>query len=481
MDLAAIRKDEALGATRRLARLAGSLTYGDLDAATRHAARRHILDTLGACLAGSHQAVTEAAAAVLAETLPAETPTAETPAVGAVPVPGRSRRADALSAAYLAGAGAHGLELDDGYRAGSVHPGAVVVPAALAAGYGLGASGAALMTAVTAGYEATARIAAAAQPELRRRGFHATAATGVFGAAAAVGVLHGLDEDAMENAFGLAASSAGGLFAFIRGGDVKRLHPGHAAREGLLAARLAARGVAGPPGVLECRDGFFHAFAGAGADASVGAGERDASPIDIFADWNGFAITDCYIKPYPCCRHFHAALDALFDILRAQDLAPDRVAAIEVGTYAFAAAHGEAGWDSLASAQLSFPFVMATALHERTIALGHFSEASRNDPKITADCAKVRVTVDPVCEAKYPRFRPAKVTLRTTDGRAFHGAVDEPLGAPRNPLDDAALGAKYLDLAVPVLGAERAQATLEMLWRLDELAEVTGLCDALAG
>ncbi|MCH9000122.1 MAG: MmgE/PrpD family protein, partial [Proteobacteria bacterium] len=253
----------------------------------------------------------------------------------------------------------------------------------------------------------------------------------------------------------------------------------HAAREGLLAARLAARGVAGPPGVLECRDGFFHAFAGTGAN--VGAGECDASPIDIFAGWDGFAITDCYIKPYPCCRHFHAALDALFEILRAQDLAPSQVAAIEVGTYAFAAAHGEAGWDSLASAQLSFPFVMATALHARSIALEHFSEAGRNDPKVTADCAKVRVTVDPVCEAKYPRLRPAKVTLRTTDGRAFHGAVDEPLGAPRNPLDDAALGAKYLDLAGPVLGAARAQATLDMLWRLDDLAEMTELCDALAG
>ena len=148
---------------------------------------------------------------------------------------------------------------------------------------------------------------------------------------------------------------------------------------------------------------------------------------------------------------------------------------------AFAAAHGEAGWDSLASAQLSFPFVMATAVHERTIALEHFSEASRNDSVVTADCAKVRVTVDPECEAKYPRFRPAKVTLRTTDGRAFHGAVDEPLGAPANPLDDAALGAKYLDLAVPVLGAARAQATLDMLWRLDQLAEITELCDALAG
>ena len=59
--------------------------------------------------------------------------------------------------------------------------------------------------------------------------------------------------------------------------------------------------------------------------------------------------------------------------------------------------------------------------------------------------------------------------------------MDEPLGAPRNPLDDAALGAKYLDLAGPVLGAARAQATLDMLWRLDDLAEMTELCDALAG
>ncbi len=466
MDLAAIRKDRALGATRRLARLASSLTYGDLDAPTRHAARRHILDTLGACLAGSHQAVSEAAEAVLAEIL----------AAGAVPVPGRSRRADALSAAYLTGAGAHGLELDDGYRAGSVHPGAVVVPAALAAGHGLGASGAALMTAVTAGYEAVARVAAAAQPELRRRGFHATSSAGVFGAAAAAGRLRGLDAQAMENAFGLAASSAGGLFAFVQGGgEVKRLHPGHAAREGLLAALLAERGIEGPPQVLEARDGFFQAFAGHDVRAGKAAG------LDLFAGWDGFAITDCYIKPYPCCRHFHAALDALFEILRAQELEPAMVERVEVGTYEFAAAHAAAAWDSLAGAQLSFPFVMATALRKRAVTLEHFSQACREDPKVRADCAKIRVSVDAECEAKYPRFRPAKVTVRCRDGRAFQGAVDEPLGAPRNPLDDRALGAKYLDLAGPVLGARRAQETLAMLWRLDELADVRELCEALAG
>ncbi|MHA1153616.1 MAG: MmgE/PrpD family protein, partial [Alphaproteobacteria bacterium] len=113
MDPAAIRRHETTGATRRLADFATALSYGDLDVATRHAAKRHILDSLGACLAGSGQNVTEAAEAVLAQGS----------ATGAVPVPGRARRADAATAAYLGGAAGHGLELDDGYRPGSVHPG----------------------------------------------------------------------------------------------------------------------------------------------------------------------------------------------------------------------------------------------------------------------------------------------------------------------------------------------------------------------
>ena len=351
-----------------------------------------------------------------------------------------------------------------------MHPGCVVVPAALAAGYGQDIGGPAFLTAVVAGYEVAARIAQAAQPGLRRRGFHATGACGVFGAAAAVGALRGLDARAMEHAFGLAASSAGGLFAFTGGGgEVKRLHAGQAARGGLLAALLAERGVTGPPGVLECPDGFFQAFAG-GAAPSLDVGEGPG----------GLAITRCYIKPYACCRHFHGALDALFEILSTENLDPAAVERIEIGTYAFAAAHASAGWDNMATAQLSFPFVMATALHARAVGIENFSEAARSDPKVIADCAKITVSVDAGCEARYPRFRPAEVTLHAAGGRSFMRAVDEPLGAPDNPLDDGALGEKYLGLAGPVLGAARARETLAMLWRLDEADSVAGLCDALA-
>jgi 2-methylcitrate dehydratase PrpD len=222
--------------------------------------------------------------------------------------------------------------------------------------------------------------------------------------------------------------------------------------------------------VLECQDGFFQALAGA-----------ESARIGAVAGRDGLAISRCYIKPYACCRHFHGALDALFEILVAEDLDPAVVERIEIGTYAFAAAHGSAGWDNMATAQLSFPFVMATALHERAIRIEHFSETRRSDPKVIADCAKVAVSIDADCEARYPRFRPAKVTLHASGGRRFTRAVDEPLGAPHNPLDDGALSAKYLGLAGPTLGAARARETLAELWRLDELETVTGLCDALAG
>ena len=466
MNLAQGRNRAGVGPTRQLTRFACSLVYADLDDKTRHSARRHILDTLGACVAGSRQTVTDMAEAVIADAV----------AAGDIPVPGRRRRADALSAAYLAGASIHGLELDDGYRAGSVHPGAIVLPAALVPGYDLRAGGEALMCAVAVGYEVAARIAEASHPHTRWRGFHGTSTAGVFAAAATVGSLRGLGEEAMENAFGLAASSAAGLFAFIHGGgDVKRLHPGHAAREGMLAALLAERGMEGPPGVLECGDGYFHAFAGGDV------GKRDYSDLDLFADWRAFAITECYIKPYACCRHIHPALDGMLDILREQNLEPGMVKEVEVGTYRMAAAHAETGWRDMASAQLSFPFVMATGLHKRSVTLEHFSEACRNDPKVTADCAKIRVSVDGGLDAEYPRLRPAKVTVVTTDGQAYQRRVEEAYGSPANPMDDEALGAKYLELVGGVLGPERAEETLALLWRLDRVASVTALGDALSG
>src|SRR6516225_3343831 len=261
----------AAGATSALAGFISGLRFDALDAEVRHYARRHLLDTVGVMISGAEGDVATRAEAALAAVRGG----------GRIPVPGRARRADLLDAAFLGGTAAHGIELDDGYRQGSVHPGCAVVPAVLAVGYDLGASGKAVIEAIVAGYETAIAIARACHPDLRQRGFHPTGACAVFGAATAVAKLRGLPALRIADALGIAASSAAGLFAFVNGGaDIKRLHAGHAAREGVQAALLAERGIEGPPGVIENRDGFLQAFAGISTDDSTARARPIVLPPD---------------------------------------------------------------------------------------------------------------------------------------------------------------------------------------------------------
>ena len=456
----------AAGATAASVEFVGELRHAALPHEVRHYARRHLLDTVGVMIAGAGGEVATRAEAVLAAVRPA----------GRIPVPGRARRADLIDAAFLGGTAAHGIELDDGFRQGSVHPGCVVVPAVLALGYDRHADGRALMEAIVAGYEAVIAIGRACHPDLRQRGFHPTAAVGVFGSVAAAGKLQGLPADVLANAFGLAASSAAGLFAFVNGGgDIKRLHAGHAAREGLQAALLAEQGVEGPPDVIEARDGFMQAFAFGRADNTHSKSAR-AMALPPAAP---FGITDCYIKPYPCCRHIQPAVEALIGLLNDEAIANDEVQRIEVATYRIAAEHAETGWDDFASAQLSFPYLMGLALKFRAVKFEHFSEQTRRDPAFAAIARKLTVTAPPDVDRLYPQLRPARVTVTTARG-SFTRQADEALGSRIVPLDDAGLTAKFFDLVGPVLGAARAKDLGERLWSLDEIGDVAPLVEAMA-
>ncbi len=464
-DIAAHHSVTRPGPTADLAGFLAGLGLDRIDDFARHAARRHLIDTLAAIIAGAAQDVTGIAERVLVGVH----------GTGAVAVPGFPARYDMLTAAYLAGTAGHGLELDDGYRSGSVHPGTVVVPAAWSLATARNARGADLLLAVIAGYEAVCRIAAAAHPRSRWRGFHNTGITGVFGAAAASGILLGFDADKMEAAFGTASSSAAGLFSFLAGGDVKRTHPGHAAREGILAAMLTAEGLAAPKGVLEFKEGFFNAFAGP---------EPDPATIDILhaGDNNpksAFAVANCYMKPYACCRHIHSAIDGVLKIVGQHNLLPEQVARLDFGTYAVAASHATVGWSEMTTAQMSFPFVIAATLVRGQASLHEFGPAERADPRILAQTAKVHVHIDPECDADYPRKRAAKTRIETTDGRVFEHYMPEPYGAASNPLTNEALEEKFLGLAAPVLGTTRARAALDALWHIETCPDVADIAALL--
>jgi 2-methylcitrate dehydratase PrpD len=448
-------------ATAAIVEFTGTLRHDALSAEVRHYACRHLLDTVGVMIAGAGGEVASRAEAMLESVRRA----------GSVPVPGRKRRADLLDAAFLGGTAAHVIELDVGYTMGSVHPGCAVVPASLAAGYVGKCSGKALIEAVVAGYETVTALGRVSHPHLRHRGFHPTGAVSVFGSAMAVGKLRGLDQRQLANALGIAASSSAGLFAFVNGGaDIKRLHAGHAAREGAQAALLAEQGVEGPPGVIEGRDGFLQAFAG--------MEPLGHTPI-LLPPKTSFGITDCYIKPNPCCRHIQPATEALIALLKEEKIATTEVEHIDVETYRIAAEHAQTGWDDFASAQLSFPYLMSLALRFRAIKFEHFAEAIRRDPEFNVMANKIAVSAPPEIDSLYPRLRPARVTVTTARGK-FIRQADEALGSRLVPLSDEALRAKFLDLVAPRLGPAVAGKLGDSLWGIEAAADVAPLMDTMA-
>jgi 2-methylcitrate dehydratase PrpD len=458
----AVTLHPAAGATDTIVSFASDLRHADLSDEVRYYARRHLLDTIGVMIAGAPGDVATNTERMLA---------AVRSGAGNIPVPGRAQRHDLLDAAFLGGTAAHGIELDDGYRVGSAHCGCTVVPAALSVGYARGASGAAIIEAVVAGYEVAICLARACAPDLRQRGFHPTSVVGPLGTAVAVAKLRGLGTQQIADALGIAASASAGLFAFVNGGaDIKRLHAGHASREGIQAVLLAELGVQGPPNVVEARDGFMQAFAFGRSDKARPVALPPAAP---------FGITDCYIKPYACCRHIQPAVEALYGLLNDENIAADEIRHVDVETYRIAAEHAHTGWDDYASAQLSFPYLMGVAARFRGIKVRHFNEETRRDPAFAEFARHLTISAPPEIDGLYPKLRPARVTVTTPRGK-FVRQADEALGSRIVPLDDTGLEAKFIELVEPVLTTSRAKELVKQLWDIERLEDIRPLMEATA-
>ena len=473
MEQVVSRTNEEQGGTRRaprmasakptaaLAKFASGLAWSGLTEDERRAAKRHLLDGLGACVAGVDQPVFARTVALLERV----------GGSGDVPVVGSTHRTNLLSAAYLTAVNCHAIELDDGNREGSLHPGTAVVPALLTAGYDLDVDGASLLCALVGGYEVSVSLAEVLHPHASRRGFQTTGVVGGLGAAAGVARLLALDATDVEKAIGIAASTSAGIFSYLTGGgNVKKLHPGHAAREGVFAAMVAKdRIVEGPLGVAETKAGIFEAFGGI-----------SPWPGDAFDHRGGaLAITRSYLKPYPCCRHIHPAIDAMLELRKRHDIDPDRVQRVDVGTYDAAMPHAALPFDSFTVAQLSFPYVMAAALRTGKVDLDSFAEGARADPRSAADAAKILVAADAECCASYPKQGPARVTVVMQDGTVHTLYVAQPLGAPDNPISDENLFAKFRISVKTRMPASAADRVIDLVWNLDKAGSVRDVIDRL--
>jgi 2-methylcitrate dehydratase PrpD len=386
------------------------------------------------------------------------------PVVSAI---GTAVKLSPTDAALVNGAAAHGLDFDDGQTRGSVHPGGTVFSAALAAAERRGSSMAEFVDAVVLGYDVLLRIASAMHPHSARLGWHNTPVAGVFGAAAVAARLAGLDARTTRDALGLAASFSGGLRQYLRdGAEVTRLHPGKAARDGLVCAGLAAEGITGPFEALEGPEGLFNAMI---------AGKADHAQITEGLG-RSFLIETAYFKPYPCCRHFHAGLDAVLDLRREAAITSADVAQVQIGIYSVGfQGHDHKTARNLLEAQMSAPCAATAALINGRLGAPDFEPEAFLGAEPQRLLAATSVYVDDECDRVYPKMRGGVAKLTLTDGRVLERRVLDPRGEGGNPLTDEDLSGKFLGNAIGPLGAERAERLLDLIWRADRGADLAAI------
>ncbi|HEX5321158.1 MAG TPA: MmgE/PrpD family protein, partial [Stellaceae bacterium] len=360
--------------TVTLARYAAGLRYEDLPAEVVACAKDTIADTVAACICGSSLPWSRIVIDYAETTGPG----------GKSRILGRGTAVQAPAAALANGALAHAFELDSLTRPGAgAHPGATVLPPALAVAQQAGASGRALIAAFVAGNEVMIRIGRATGHTNEARGFHAPGTTGPFGGAVAADHLLRLDPAAMTNALGIAGSLCGGLLEFARGdgGMVKRLHLGRASEAGVLAASLAAGGFAGPRTVLEGEFGFLKVFCTKWdlAELTRGLGEE-------------FVVSTTVLKRYPCHATAHAAVKAVRELQAEQGFTGAQVEAITVtGSQRMVERHNILEPADLMLAQYSIPFCIALALCREARDPQSFDATALADQQIRAACRRVRL------------------------------------------------------------------------------------------
>jgi 2-methylcitrate dehydratase PrpD len=450
-----------MGVTSQLSEFCASIKLSTLTPEVVERARYLLLDLVGNIVRARHDAESTQSFVATVRALGM--------ANGNHGVFGDSARYTPTGAAFLNGVLAHSLDFDDTHAAGSLHPGAPVIPAALAAGEMAGASGADILAAIVAGYEVTCRVALALPAgEHYDRGFHPTATCGAFGAAAAAARVFGLDADGVAGAMGAVLSQCAGSLQFLANGAwTKRSQVGWAAVNGLVAATLVREGFKGASEALEGKHGFMRAYA---PNPTPERAVQDLGTV--------FELMNTAVKPYPSCRYGHAGIDAALSLRVANDLQPGDITSIRLGLpksgmlLIGAPADKKANPRNVVDGQFSGPFVISAAL--ATGAMGWDSYKLLDDPTIRAMLPKVVCEFDQEMEDEFPTNMSGKLTIQAGN-RTFQQTVVEPKGEPGNFLTAVELKAKFAGLANAILGAERAGALADAVLAVDTTADISSL------
>lgn len=413
-----------MGLTHDLGQFVSGLRYDDIPDAGINVARLGLIDCSSVMIAGEVENVTR----IVEQTVTAGVVADESS------VCFTTRRTGALPAAIINGTAAHALDYDD---AGG-HRSAVLIPALLAEGEAIGASGRALLTAYVAGFEVWSELVRREDGQLHEKGWHPTGIYGAVAAAAAMSCLHGLDPERTAAALALGASQSSGIVANF-GTMTKPFHAGAAAQAGILAARLAASGMTASAQALEHPRGFLSAV------SQYGRFDAERSTTHLGRDWH-IVRDGVSIKKFPTCYCTHRTIDALLALLKERPVNPAEVAEIVVHIGRTQAAilinsRPQTGLE----AKFSIEFAVACGLLERAVTLRHLTDEFVQRPEVQSLFPKVRTVLideyDPTLTS-YSPYDQVEIVLASGERLASEKVV-RARGHISRPLERDELKAKF--------------------------------------
>jgi 2-methylcitrate dehydratase PrpD len=438
--------------TRTLARYLVQAKATDVPAAVNREAVRSFLNWLGCAVGGSiHETVDRTLDALR-------------PFMGArqATVLGRSEKVDVLNAALLNGISSHVFDFDDTHLKTIIHPAGPVAAAILALAEHQTISGADFLHAFILGVETECRIGNAVYPAHYDIGWHITGTAGVFGAAAAVGKLIGLDEQQMVWALGIAGTQSSG-FREMFGTMCKSFHPGRAAQNGLSSAFLAKQGFTSSDRVLEAPRGFAHVMSTARNfdEITEGLGEH-------------FEISLNTYKPFACGIVIHPAIDGCVQLRNENGLKADDVASIELEVHPLVL---ELTGKKTPRTGLEGKF---SVYHSAAVAIIHGAAGEQEYADAVVASPETIALRDRVNAVANPGIREdeVKIRLKTRDGRTLEKHVAHAIGSLERPMSDADLEAKFRGMVDPVIGAAATTALIDMAWKIADLKDVSELAHA---
>ena len=437
--------------TQKVADFVSLTTFDSIPHAALGEAKRAILDCVGVMLAGSK----EECAKICARLAKEESSNQDSTVIG------QGFKSSPVMAAFSNGTAGHALDFDHSFIMGQ--PSAGLIPAILALGEKVGASGREVLVAYVVGFEVIAKLCRSL-PGHNPGGWHSTATLGSLGTAAACARLLRLDSQAIQHTLGIVSSMASGLranFATM----TKPLHAGLAAKNGVLAARLAASGFDANPSAIGESEGFSAAFT---RDLP-----SDLHPFEELGSSYDLVTRGIKFKPYPCGGLTHPAVEAILKMRGQNKIPPETVESIKVRVtpYVFNTILNRLPETDLQT-KFSMPYILARAFIDGKLPLEIFSEQASQVSSVRELGAKIEMELDPELQENQDVSRPCKVILRNKEGEVLTESVGLTQATQPARLSSQDLKLKFTDCASRIVSKE---ATTEIEKHIDHLERLDSL------